>query len=54
MKYKCARGIVERAAVQRSVDHPNDHAAGYGGRAVTVRWDQVGQVRNANGSRYSP
>jgi len=39
-------GIVDSAVFQRTVDYPNEYAAGYhvvleDVRVVTVRWDQV-------------
>ena len=39
-------GIVESLVFQRTVDYPDDYAAGYhvaleDGQTVTVRWDQV-------------
>lgn len=45
--HKDATGIVESLVFQRTVDFPNDYAAGYhvvlgDGRMVTVRWEQVG------------
>ena len=47
-----ATGVVESAVFQPSVDYPNDLAAGYhvvldDGRAVTVRWDQLGPLTPA-------
>lgn len=41
-----AMGSVESLVFQRTVDYPDDYAAGYhvaleDGQTVTVRWDQV-------------
>ena len=41
-----ASGTVESLVFQRTVDYPNEYAAGYhvvkdDGRTVTVRWDQL-------------
>lgn len=44
--HKGATGTVESLVFQRTVDYPDDYAAGYhvvleDGRMVTVRWNQV-------------
>ena len=44
--HKGATGTVESLVFQRTVDYPNDYAAGYhvvlgDGWMVTARWDQV-------------
>ena len=45
-RYAGLVGIVDSAVFQRTVDYPNEYAAGYhvvleDVRVVTVRWDQV-------------
>ena len=44
-RYKGAKGVIDSAVFQRTVDHPDDYAPGYHviletGKVVTVRWDQ--------------
>ena len=45
-RYQGATGIVDSAVFQKTVDYPNEYAAGYhvvldDERVVTLRWDQV-------------
>ena len=45
-KFAEATGIVDSRVFQKTVDYPNEYAAGYhvvleDERVVTVRWDQV-------------
>ena len=45
-RYAGAKGVVDSAVFQKTLDYPDDHAAGYhvvleDENVVTVRWDQV-------------
>ena len=45
-RYARLEGIIDSAVFQKTVDYPDDYAAGYhvvleGDKVVTVRWDQV-------------
>ena len=44
--YSECSGVVDSAVFQRTVDRPDEHAAGYhvildSGPVITVRWDQL-------------